>query len=433
MLYFDQVIDQVLNHPNPWVLAVNGLAWFAIAWACDSELRIALVIGRYFRDDSRLKPHRLDDWDRDGAEDEIRRILNRIAAVIGAVIMAGSGLAWYHSRAGLFDGMFFAILSIQLALALDRIYGWSHPDTGLLPAGPADYHIGVFRTDEQGRPSIGWRDSPAIQLATVQILAAGLSAMLVLRTEADEHGLWTTLALLTNVVGAAGATDRKRPYEIRKWFLQILWGILGITGFIISLLIRGWWNDTRVDLSPVSRADAQKSSSQHLLGPAVLASFLQLSATSACVDVIIAQLAVLLRFDQARYDSEERYRLADEASSVARSQQSLEKAAQPEINLRRIPGYFESPRFLKPTYRAGLAGAALGSTCAMLIFPQRQATVFWVYLGAVGYVTFVAASLTLQGRWEDFWKYEERYIPEGTKMPQEAEKTEEQEKLIISA
>jgi hypothetical protein len=208
---------------------------------------------------------------------------------------------------------------------------------------------------------------------------------------------------------------------------------LGVTGFIISLLIRGWWNDTRVDLSPVSRADAQKGSSQHLLGPAVLASFLQLSATSACVDVIIAQvslhpdsfiahnwliygdvlvgnalqLAVLLRFDQARYDTEERYRLADERSSVTRSQRSLEKAVQPEINLRRIPGYFESPRFLKPTYRAGLAGAALGSTCAMFIFPQRQATVFWVYLGAVGYVTFVAASLTLQGRWEEFWKYEE--------------------------
>lgn len=35
--------------------------------------------------------------------------------------MAGSGLAWYHSRAGLFDGMFFVILSIQLALALDRV------------------------------------------------------------------------------------------------------------------------------------------------------------------------------------------------------------------------------------------------------------------------------------------------------------------------
>jgi hypothetical protein len=68
-----------------------------------------------------LKLHRLDDWDREGAEDEIRRILNRIAAVIGAVIMAGSGLAWYHSRAGLFDGMFFVILSIQLALALDRV------------------------------------------------------------------------------------------------------------------------------------------------------------------------------------------------------------------------------------------------------------------------------------------------------------------------
>jgi hypothetical protein len=209
---------------------------------------------------------------------------------------------------------------------------------------------------------------------------------------------------------------------------------LGITGFIISLLIRGWSNNTRVNLSPVSRADAQKGSSQHLLGPAVLASFLQLSAASACVDVIIAQvsldpasylthnwliyddvlvgnalqLAVLLRFDQARYDSEERYRLADGGSSVTGLQQSLEKADEAEYRLRRIPGYLESPRFSKPTYRAGLAGAALGSTCAMLIFPQRQATVFWVYLGAVGYVTCVAASLTLQGRWEDFWKYEER-------------------------
>lgn len=209
---------------------------------------------------------------------------------------------------------------------------------------------------------------------------------------------------------------------------------LGVTGFIISLLIRGWWNDTRVDLSPVSRADAQKGSSQHLLGPAVLASFLQLSATSACVDVIIAQvslhpdsflahnwliyddvlvdialqLAVLLRFDQARYDSEQGFRLADGGSSVTRSQQSLEKADPAEFRLRCIPGYLESPRFSKPTYRAGLAGAALGSTCAMLIFPQRQATVFWVYLGTVGYVTCVAASLTLQGRWEDFWKYEER-------------------------
>lgn len=141
MLYFDQVIDQVLSHPNPWVLAVNGLAWLAIAWACDSELRvrmseqgpckvpylepasiqIALVIGRYFRDESRLKPHRLDDWDKEGTEEEIRRILNRIAAVIGAVIMAGSGIAWYHSRAGLYDGTFFVILSIQQALALDRV------------------------------------------------------------------------------------------------------------------------------------------------------------------------------------------------------------------------------------------------------------------------------------------------------------------------
>jgi hypothetical protein len=53
--------------------------------------------------------------------------------------------------------------------------------------------------------------------------------MLVLRTEADDHGLWTTLSLLTIVVGAAGATDRKRPYKIRKWFLQILWGIVSPT------------------------------------------------------------------------------------------------------------------------------------------------------------------------------------------------------------
>lgn len=119
------------------------------------------------------------------------------------------------------------------------------------------------------------------------------------------------------------------------------------------------------------------------------------------------QLAALLRFDQVRYGSEEEFMPRDRLSSFDNPTARLEKVDPPELRLRCIPGYLDSPRFSKPTYRAGLAGGFLGSTCAMLIFPQRQAAVFWVYLGAVGYVTFVAASLTLQGRWEEFWKYEE--------------------------
>lgn len=117
-------------------------------------------------------------------------------------------------------------------------------------------------------------------------------------------------------------------------------------------------------------------------------------------------MAVLLRFDETRYGSRVNAGMTDEKSFE--TEETLEKDIPPALRLLRIPGWVDSPRFLKPTYRAGLIGAALGSTCAMLIFPQRQATVFWAFLGAAGYVSFVAASLIVQGRWQEFGRYEER-------------------------
>ena len=87
--------------------------------------------------------------------------------------------------------------------------------------------IGTLHTDQQGRPTFGWRDSPAIQLAIVHVLSSGLSAVLVFRRQADDHGLWWTLAIITMVVGAAGTTDRKRSYKMRKTGMQIFWGVVG--------------------------------------------------------------------------------------------------------------------------------------------------------------------------------------------------------------
>jgi hypothetical protein len=40
MLYVPNIAEHILNCSNPWTVTVNALAWLAVAWACDTELRV---------------------------------------------------------------------------------------------------------------------------------------------------------------------------------------------------------------------------------------------------------------------------------------------------------------------------------------------------------------------------------------------------------
>ena len=44
MHHIDKIVHHVFYCSSPWMLVINGLTWLAVAWACDSELRVSLAI-----------------------------------------------------------------------------------------------------------------------------------------------------------------------------------------------------------------------------------------------------------------------------------------------------------------------------------------------------------------------------------------------------
>ena len=206
-------------------------------------------------------------------------------------------------------------------------------------------------------------------------------------------------------------------------------------GIALTLLLTIWMISREPAQRPGKADKAQGGHTQHLIGPTVLRSVLGLVGVRAAAEAVIGQVsgvnvsglvcrmphqvfvagrcvqvAVLVRFDQARYGTEDSATSDGITFLPSTKDKPASTDGQPDssIEIVPIPGWKDSPRFSKPTFRAGLAGVAFGSTCAMLLIPERQATIVWAYSGAVGYLISVAASLTVQGRWQEFWEYEER-------------------------
>jgi hypothetical protein len=85
---------------------------------------VNLVIQQYFRDESRFKLRQFENANRDARErdgKQIRRIVNTVAIGCALIVMIIAASAWYHSKAGLYDGVFFLFLTVQLALAINRV------------------------------------------------------------------------------------------------------------------------------------------------------------------------------------------------------------------------------------------------------------------------------------------------------------------------